>query len=300
VAGQSYDSVFGTSLSERLLGLYLRSVRSGQATKPHLLRATLPGGRAVELKASMGPIRDDEGAMIGLLFVADEAAQAALAQAETDATLVRLRTALRRYVGEGVASMVEERPSFIGVGGIRRHVSVLHADVRGYTTVAEALEPEDTVRLLLRYHGQVVNALLAQGATLDRFIGDSVLAFWNAPDSCEQHARSALIGALAVQRAAGQVGTELGYGIGVHTGDAVVGNLGNENFYNYAAVGDTVNVAARLQSQAGPGEIVCSEQVLSEAGEGIRVSALGSVTVKGRKNPVTMYRVEGVESQEEL
>jgi class 3 adenylate cyclase len=208
----------------------------------------------------------------------------------------RLRLALRRYLGENIATLVEQRPSFVGVGGVRKHVSVLHADIRGYTTVAESMEPEALTTLLLKYHGGAVDALRQEGATLDRFIGDSVLAIWNAPAPREDHARAAIRGALAVQAAARLTGSDLAYGIGVHTGDAVVGNVGNESYLNYTVIGDTVNVAARLQSLAAPGEVLCSERVLAEAGEGLRASALGPLTVKGRSEPIPAYRIEGLEA----
>ena len=87
----------------------------------------------------------------------------------------------------------------------------------------------------------------------------------------------------------------LGYGIGVHTGNAVVGNLGNEHYMNYTAIGDTVNVAARLQAEAGVGEVLCSERTLAEAGDGIESVSLGALHVKGRKEPVDAYRIEGIE-----
>jgi adenylate cyclase len=191
--------------------------------------------------------------------------------------------------------MVEKRPSFIGVGGVRQDVSVLHADMRGYTTLAEAMAPEATAMMLLRYHGRVVEALQREGATLDRFIGDSVLAIWNAPAPCEGHARAAIRGALTAQAAAASVGREVAYGIGVHTGEAVVGNVGTESFLNYTAVGDTVNVAARLQAEAGPGEVLCTGSALMAGGEGIRATSLGTIYVKGRKDAIVAYRVEGVE-----
>jgi class 3 adenylate cyclase len=293
--GLPYQALLGASLSDRFLKLFLQSTRSADATAPLSIRATLPGGRRASLRASAGPIRDAGGAVTGVLFVADEELPSRPASPADAALESRLREALRRYLGAGIAAQVEARPSFIGVGGVRTHVSVLHADMRNYTTVAEALEPEATAALLLKYHGSVVEALQEQGATLDRFIGDSVLAIWNAPAPCEQHARAAIQGALAAQAAASRTGSELSYGIGVHTGDAVVGNVGNESFLNYTAVGDTVNVAARLQAAAGPGETVCSEAALEEAGGGVQTIALGPLTVKGRREPVKAYRLSGLE-----
>jgi class 3 adenylate cyclase len=216
------------------------------------------------------------------------------ASAGQAAVTERLRAALRRYLGENVASAVEQRPSFIGIGGVKQQVSVIHADIRGYTTVAEALPPEETVVLLLKYHGRAVEALQREGATLDHFGGDSVLAMWNAPMPRADHVRAALKGALALQEAARAVGQELAYGVGVHTGEAIVGNLGNEIYQNFTAVGDTVNVAARLQAAAGPGEVICTEQVLADAGSGIRSVALGALEVKGRRERVLAHRIEGI------
>ncbi len=290
-AGRLYPDVFGASLAERIVGLFLRIARSGDAATPLLVEATLPSGRRATLRAGAGPLRDASGGLVGMFFVAEDQTEAReRAQHEES-----LRDALHRYLGDAVAERIDERPSFVGVGGTRQTVSVLHADVRGYTTIAEELEPEQTSALLIRYHGAAVAALLAVGATLDRFIGDAILALWNAPRTQEGHPRLAVRGALALQGSTREVGTELRYGVGLHTGEAVVGNLGSERYMNYTAVGDTVNVAARLQSAAPPGDVVCSAGLLAAAGPGVRATALGPLAVKGRRAPVEAYRVEGLD-----
>ncbi len=288
-AGRLYTEVFGHSLSDRMVGLMLRAGRSEPGTA-HELEATLPGGRRARLRASAGPLVDASGALLGIMVVAeDQSASASETERER-----RLRDALRRYVGEQIAANVDSRPSFVGVGAKRQVVSVLHADVRGYTTVAEELPPERVHELLLRFHGAAVAALQAHGGSIDRYIGDAILALWNAPAPQEHHARLALEGALAMRDATLAAGDEMRYGIGVHSGDAVVGNLGSERYMHYTAIGDTVNVVARLQGAAAGGTVVCSAVTLAEAGDGVRASPLGALAVKGRKGTVEAFAVEGL------
>jgi len=287
--GKVYTDVFGESLSSRVFSLMLRGTKGEIRT----IEATLPGGRRAKLRASAGPLRDERGGVKGIVFVADEDKSSPKLE-QMAAQEQRLRGALRRYVGDNVAEMVEARPSFVDVGGQTQTISVLHADVRGYTTMAEELPPDQVVALLLRYHGAAAKAIRATGGTIDRFAGDAILALWNAPTAQTDHPRLALAGALAMRDAAQVVGSELGYGVGVHTGEAMVGNLGSEQYQNFTAIGDTVNVAARLQSQAKAGEVICSAALLQAAGDGVRATALGALDLKGRKAKVEAYKVEAL------
>ncbi|HEV8535601.1 MAG TPA: adenylate/guanylate cyclase domain-containing protein [Candidatus Limnocylindria bacterium] len=288
--GRPYTEVFGPSLSQRVFSLVLKSAKSGDV---RAIEATLPDGRRAKLRASAGPLRDAAGNVSGIVFVADEDTSSPKLEelAEREA---RLRGALKRYLGDTVAEMVDARPSFVDVGGQTQPVSVLHADVRGYTTIAEELAPEKVVSLLLRYHGAASKALREAGGCIDRFAGDAILALWNAPEPQTGHVRLALQGALALQAAAREAGTELGYGVGVHTGEAMVGNLGSGGYQNFTAIGDTINVAARLQGHAQAGEVICSAAVLEAAGSGVRATALGALELKGRRAPVEAFRVEGL------
>lgn len=289
--GKIYTEVFGESLSQRVFQLMLKGGAEGEA---RTIEATLPNGRRAKLRATAGPLKDERGTVSGIVFVADEDTSSPKIEALADQQ-VRLRDALRRYVGDNVADMVDARPSFVDVGGQTQTVSVVHADVRGYTTIAEQLPPDRVVSLLMRYHGAAAKAIRGTGGTIDRFAGDAILALWNAPVAQADHVRLALRGAIAMRDAARDVGTDLGYGIGVHTGEAMVGNLGSEQYQNYTAIGDTVNVAARLQGQARAGEVVCSAAALQGAGEGVRTTPLGALELRGRRTPVEAYRVEGID-----
>lgn len=295
--GKPYTAVFGPSLSDRVVKLLLYAGGQERAAEAQRLTATLPSGEVASLRASAGPVRNPDGQLVGVLFVAHREANSPPRDTPPEpeserARTARLRAALERYAGPHVAASVDERPSFVQVGGVRQVVTAVHADVRGYTTMAEVLEPEVVAQLLRRYHSAGVEALVAQGGTFDHFIGDSVLALWNAPRPQEDHAQRAVAGAIAFQQAVQQVGSELHYGIGVHTGEAVVGNLGSEQYMSYTAIGDSINIAARLQAAAGPGEVLCSRVTLDALTVAPRVTPLGDITVKGRVQAVEAYRVE--------
>lgn len=297
-AGRPYTEVFGPSLASRMVGLFQRGMRAQDPHNGRLLEVTLPGGRRALLWATVGPLRDARGALTGAFFVAEERPPYTPALGRADALAVKeqhVREALERYGATTVAARSAAPASSVAVGGVRQTVSVLQADVRGYTTLAEALEPEEVSRLLLQYHGTAAAALGHAQATIDRYIGDAIVAFWNAPLAQADHPRLALAGALAVRQATQAVGRDLEYGIGVHTGEAIVGNIGADQHLHYTAIGDTVNVAARLQSAAPAGGIFCSAATLAAAGPGLHATPLGLLTVKGRKQPVEGYAVEGMD-----
>ncbi len=291
--GQLYPAVFGPSLSSRIVGLFVRTMRAGDSSAPSIIQATLPGGRRATLRASAGPLHAT-GELVGILFVAEEQVPPSVGDGSTGAKEAHIRQALQRYAGSRVAAQVDAHPSLLSVGGVRQTISVLHADVRGYTTLAETLEPEDVSRLLLHYHGAAVAALAGESATIDRYIGDAILALWNAPLPQANHALLAIRGALAMLQATRQAGRDLEYGFGVHTGEAVVGNLGSDEYLHYTAIGDTVNVAARLQSAAPAGSIFCSAATLDGAGPGVQATALGPLVVKGRKTPIDAFAIDGI------
>lgn len=290
--GRPYTDVFGPSLADRMLGLFMRVSRAGASPGPQLVEATLPSGRRARLRATAGPLLDDAGRLTGLLFAAEDKSAEDAAVAHEG----RLRDALGKYVGQELAATIDARPSFVDLGGRRQVVSVMHADVRGYSTISEQLEPEEVMRRLLASHGPAVAALRAEGGLIDRFIGDAVLALWNAPSPQPGHTRMAIRGALAMQRATADAGTGLRYGAAVHVGPAIVGNLGSDQFMSYTAIGDVVNVAARLQGAAPAGEVLCSGAALEAAGEGVRAVPLGPISVKGRTQAVEAFRVDGIDA----
>ena len=222
----------------------------------------------------------------------------------TKALQDRLADLLGRYVSESVAAEALRDPFAVSLGGDRRHVSTLFADIRGYTTIAESHAPEETLDLLNRYLAAVNDAVEGYGGTVADLLGDGVFAFFGAPVAHADDAERAVRAALAVQEAVMGLeiptipGVRLQTGIGVATGEVIAGNIGSERRMHYAVVGDSVNVAARLQTAAGPGQILI-DLATNDAVNGLVVAQdLGSLRLAGKADWVRTFNVIGLERKE--
>jgi len=183
----------------------------------------------------------------------------------------------------------------------RRRLTVLFSDIRGFTTLSERLAPEDVVEFLREYLTVMTDAVFKHGGTVDKYIGDAIMALYNVPFEAPDHAAQAVRTALEFQRRleglAARFGPRLGAplrcGVGIHTGDAVVGTLGSEQRLEYTAIGDTVNLGSRLESITKDFDvpIVISEATWMEVKDLFRTRYLGEVTVKGKEVPVKIYTV---------
>ena len=222
----------------------------------------------------------------------------------TKALQDRLADLLGRYVSESVAAEALRDPFAVSLGGDRRHVSTLFADIRGYTTIAESHAPEETLDLLNRYLAAVNDAVEGYGGTVADLLGDGVFAFFGAPVAHADDAERAVRAALAVQEAVMRLeiptipGVRLQTGIGVATGEVIAGNIGSERRMHYAVVGDSVNVAARLQAAAGPGQILI-DLATNDAVSGLVVAQdLGSLRLAGKGDWVRAFNVIALERRE--
>jgi class 3 adenylate cyclase len=210
-----------------------------------------------------------------------------------------VRATFQRYVAPAVVSRLLSDPSTVSLGGTRRDVSVLFADISGFTHLSEVLEPEQTMRVLNDFLTLAGRAVLEQEGTLDKFSGDAVMALFNAPLSQQDHAYRAVIAALnirerlAAYRCSATPDQRLKLKIGISSGDAVVGNTGMPDLMNYTAIGDTVTVAKRLEEQAQPDQILCSAHTYQTVRDIVEVHPLGPVHVKGRAAPVQVYDLLG-------
>jgi adenylate cyclase len=196
-----------------------------------------------------------------------------------------------------VRSLTDEGQLAKAESGTSQEISVLFSDIRGFTTLSESRTPEQVVTLLNRYFDLQVAAIFEQGGTLDKFIGDAIMAFWNAPVSAPDHAVRAVRAALAMSRSLdvfrqelGEFGQHFDIGIGIHTGPAVVGFLGSSQRLDYTAIGDTVNLGSRIEGETkGVARILVSEATRNACGNVFTFIDHGEVTVKGRSQPVRLF-----------
>ncbi|MEN3307475.1 MAG: adenylate cyclase [Micromonosporaceae bacterium] len=206
-----------------------------------------------------------------------------------------LETLFRRYLSPDVAAALLADPDQAALGGSLVEVTALFADLRGFTTFSEAVAPAEIVRMLNRYHGVAVPCILDNGGTIVQFVGDALLALFNAPARQPDHAERAVRAALAMQAAVAGIAEREPdwprFRIGANTGPALVGNIGSETLRGFNAMGDAVNVAARLQGLAEPGQVVIGEATLRAMGTPVATRSLGELTVKGRVAPVRAYVV---------
>jgi adenylate cyclase len=219
------------------------------------------------------------------------------------------RSALERFLSPEVVEMVVANPD-IRLGGVNQEVTVMFADIRGFTTMSETMEPGRVVEILNEYFTRVTDVIFDNGGTLDKYIGDAVMAVFGAPISKGNDAAAAVNSAMQIQRllielnrdAAARNWPELRVGIGINTGNAIAGNIGSPRRLDYTVVGDAVNTAQRLMTNAAGGQILISESTakkLGKTGKTIDLERLPELKVKGRSEAVPVFRVNWVEESAE-
>lgn len=219
----------------------------------------------------------------------------------TKALRDRLADLLGRYVSESVATEVLRDPFAVSLGGDRRRVSTLFADIRGYTALAAEHSPEETLDLLNRYLTVVSDAVESHGGTVADLLGDGVFAFFGAPVLHSNDPERAVRAALAMQAAVMRLeiptmpGVRLQTGIGITSGEVIAGNVGSERRMHYCVVGDSVNVASRLEGAAGPGQILVDEPTHNAVRDLVVSQDLGTLRLAGKGEWVRAFNVLALE-----
>ncbi len=210
-----------------------------------------------------------------------------------------LKSALERYVSKQIAEKIMDNEGGVRFAPEKREVTLIFSDVRGFTTLSENMSPEAMVEILNRYFTRMIEIIFRYGGTLDKFIGDSVMALFGAPASTPDDAINAVNASIEMQKAVVEFNKEqeglgkppIQVGIGINTGFVVVGNIGSDQRMEYTAIGDNVNLASRLQGHAKGGKIIISRATYEKLEGKINATKLDTITVKGKAIPVEIYEV---------
>ncbi len=204
-----------------------------------------------------------------------------------------------RFMPEYVVKQLLDNPASFKLGGVNQKITVLFADIRGFTSISEKENPEKIVGLLNKFFSVMTEIIFENGGTLDKYIGDGLMALFGAPTASEEDALNSIKAAVTMQKKLAELNNELrsegfpqiSMGIGLHTGVATIGYIGSDRRSEYTAIGDTVNLASRLQSNAGGGEILMSDATSEACGNRIPFTQREPLVVKNRTQPVNVLEV---------
>ncbi len=287
--GQPYYDVL-RPLNKTALPALVEKVKAKEERYRGLeVESYLPERGTVSLSMNLAPLKDAEDRTQGVAIVVDDVTETKRLRAVHDM--------FRRYLSPAVVDRLPSDPAQLKLGGHRQEVSILFADIRGFTSFSEKLPPEEVMDTLNRYLAMAAEAILAYEGTLDKFMGDAVMAIFNAPLPQEDHALRAVRAAVAMQRAIADYHRQLGekrglsFGVGINVGEVVVGNIGTTARMDYTAIGDAVNLAKRLQENVGGGRILLSHSAYEQVKDYVNVKVLPPLKVKGRAEPEQVYEL---------
>lgn len=210
-----------------------------------------------------------------------------------------VRSNFERYFAPDVAAEIIRQKTPIQPGGERRSITILFADIRGFTAIAEGMSPDAIAHMLTEYFSEMVDVIFEHGGALDKFIGDALMALWGAPLARDSDPRRALDAAGAMQQGVDALNARwtaagrpaIGVGIGINYGEVFVGNIGSLRRLEYTVIGDAVNVAQRLSSQAAAGEILVSDAFRSASGHGFEAEQQPALGLRGKSRAVEVFRI---------
>ncbi len=256
------------------------------------LDVELPERGITHLRWVASPLQEPTGPG-GVVIVVEDLTE----QRRLEAQERFIRETFQRYVSPAVVRRLLEDSASLRLGGQRQEVTVLFADLRGFTSFSERCGPEELVEALNRYLAIGAEAVLAEEGTLDKFIGDAVMAVFNAPLPQPDHTLRAIRAALRIREAARAhhlslpAAGRLEYGIGIAVGDAVVGNIGTPQQLNYTAIGACVNLAKRLEEIAAPGQILLSREAYRRVRDRVDARRLSDLSIEGFQKSVEVYEL---------
>ena len=250
-------------------------------------RVSLPLRGNVDLSFNISPLKDEAQNSQGVAIVLDDLTEKKKLEAQ--------RRMFERMVSPKVINKLD--PDELKLGGERTEITSLFADIRGFTSFSEGFDPHALVSILNRYLSVVADAILKEEGTIDKFLGDAVMAWFNAPIPQPDHMLRAIRAAIglreAVEKLRNQFPSEyqLAFGVGIHYGEAVLGLVGTETRLDYTAIGDSVNTAKRIQENSGPNQILISGSAYELVRDQVDVHQIAPILAKGKREPVPVYEV---------
>jgi class 3 adenylate cyclase len=214
----------------------------------------------------------------------------------------KIKHAFSSYVARQVVDEILKNPDGIMLTGERRDVTVMFCDLRGFTPLAEKLPPEEVVAALNEFYSLMIDTTIKNDGSINKFLGDAVMAIFGAPVHYADHSLRAIKTAVAMQTQVAELSARrvqngkppIAIGIGVSAGEAVAGTVGTESQMEYTVIGDRVNLAARLESNAKPGQILISQETYDHVADQVKARCLGPMSVKGREEAVTVFEILGM------
>jgi PAS domain S-box-containing protein len=294
ILGIPADDIMGTSLLDMLALLSPELIERVQEVKSDDQRfiglevqTNLEPKGTLDLRINMSPLVAAEKDTRGVAIVLDDLTEKRRLEAQ--------RRLFERMVSPAVINQLD--PDSLQLGGSLSVITTLFADIRGYTSFSEVTDPETLVAVLNSYLAAAANAILNEDGTIDKFLGDEVMAWFNAPIPQSDHTLRAIRAALTMQEHFKQLSQgmatefQLSFGIGIHTGEALLGLIGTDKRLEYTAIGNNVNIAKRLQENAQPGQILISKDVAEIVEDQVELQTVAPIVAEGKEVPLEVFEV---------
>jgi len=294
ILGQSTARLVGQRVEEVMpaeIQAYLDSVRNTDKTVVGLeISHSHPQRGTLDLRLNLSPLKDADQTTRGVAIVIDDMTEHRKLEAH--------RRLLERVISPAVLDLIN--PDALQVDGQQCDITVMFADIRGFTSFSERHSPSELMAVLNRYLAAGAEAVLAQEGTVDKFLGDAIMAWFNAPLPQPDHTVRAVRAALGLKAAVEKLHAELppeaqlSFGVGIHYGEALLGWVGTEKRLEYTAIGDSVNTAKRIQENAASNQILISQAAYERVRDQVEVNPCTSLHVKGKSEAVDVYEVIGI------
>jgi PAS domain S-box-containing protein len=305
LTNRAAETILGSTSSD-IIGHHLNETLAAVSTElePHLIEmretdkaiADLeishisPTRGIVDWRFNLSPLKDAGQKTQGVAIVLDDLTERKKLEAQ--------RRLFERMVSPAVIEQLD--PNSLQLGGKRTDITALFADIRGFTTFSENQEPEQLVKILNRYLAAMADAVLAQEGTIDKFMGDAIMAWFNAPIPQPDHTLRAVKTALIIRESIENLYKELPaeahlyFGVGIHCGDAVLGLIGTEKRLEYTAISDSVNIAKRIQENSARNQILISRIAYEQVKKKVDAKPHADMSLKGKTQPLEVFEVLGL------